>query len=189
MQIQLKRPRSPLEFLRLWGLYLEAFPASERKPFAFLVKMNREGTADFWRIEADGKFAGLAFVIHGDGLVLLDYFAIDRSRRGRGAGSAALRTLLERYREGGFFLEIESTREEASNAAQRQKRKAFYLGCGLQELNTEAMLFGVRMELLGLGCSMDYAGYKSFYRQNLGEWAAGHVAPIPGESANSKGKE
>ncbi len=177
MNITLTRPHGLLEFARLWRLYLEAFPASERKPFALLRRMSREGTADFWNLEADGRFAGLAFVIRGDGIVLLDYFAVAKNKRGGGVGTAALAALLDRYR-GGFFLEIESTLEEAKNAAQRRKRKAFYLGCGLKELHTEAMLFGVRMELLGIGCTMSFDRYREFYRRHLGEWAAGHVAPV-----------
>ncbi len=178
MNMELHRPHGLLEYLRLWGLYLEAFPASERKPYAMLLKMERSGKADFWMLKADGKFAGMAFVIHGDGLVLLDYFAIDKSRRGRGVGTAALARLLEAYRKGGFYLEIESTLEPAENLVQRKKRKSFYLSCGLKELGTEAMLFGVRMELLGVNCNLDYGAYRAFYEKNLGPWAASHVGPV-----------
>ncbi len=178
MRIHLCRPKGFGEWLRLWMLYMEAFPASERKPFSMLLKMEKSGKADFWVLKSDGGFAGMAFVIHGEGLVLLDYFAVDKAQRGRGVGTQALAALLETYRESGFFLEIESTLEPAANARQRSKRKAFYLSCGLQELGTEAMLFGVRMELLGVKCALDYAGYRSFYEKNLGPWAASHVAAV-----------
>ncbi len=178
MTVELKRAKGLGEVLRLWRLYREAFPAAERKPFSILLNMAKEGRGDFWVLQTQGRFAGMAFVIRGRGLVLLDYFAVTKSRRGTGVGTGALAALLEQYREEGFFLEIESTREASANAGQRVRRKRFYLSCGLEELGAEAVLFGVRMELLGTRCTMNYEQYRDFYRENLGQWAADHVQPV-----------
>lgn len=42
-------------------------------------------------------------------------------------------------------------------------------------MNVTVKLFGVRMELLGSGCGLDFDGYKAFYRENYNQWAADHI--------------
>lgn len=175
--ITLKKPRG-LRWLQLYTLYREAFPREERKPFSMIVKMAKQGKSDLWYLEHERKFVGLAATINGPELILLDYFAIPRTLRGKGIGTAALQTLMRHYGSKGFFLEIESTQEQAPNQAERERRKRFYLSVGLQELQVTAELFGVNMELLGVRCHLDFEGYRNFYRDNYSAWAAEHVKPI-----------
>ncbi len=176
--VELKKPKGLADWLRLYRLYREAFPSSERKPFGIIVKMYRQGKTDLWCLNQDGRFAGLAATINGERLVLLDYFAVEHSLRGQGIGTAALTALLECYHDRGLFMEIESTRESAPNQAEREKRKQFYRYAGMEELGTEANVFGVNMELLGSRCQLDFAGYRAFYRDNYGPWAAEHITPV-----------
>ena len=163
---------------QLFALYRTAFPRSERKPFGIILRMAREGRADLWTIRHRGCFAGLAATVNGPDIVLLDYFAVKRSLRGRGVGSAALMQLEKQYAGRGFFVEIESTLEEADNRDQRQKRKEFYVNCGMAPMNTEADVFGVRMELLGIRCRLDLEDYRGFYRQHYSPWAAEHIKEV-----------
>ena len=174
--VNLRNPRSAYDWLRLYGLYREAFPASERKPFSIIGKMYRQGKTDLWCITREGRFAGMAATINGESLILLDYFAVAKNLRGQGIGSETMKLLLEKYRPRGLLVEIESTRGENSNH-QRQKRKQFYRDAGMEELGTEANVFGVEMELLGAGCRLDFEGYRAFYRDNYGVWAAEHIRP------------
>ena len=178
MEILLKKPAGARRWLQLYRLYMTAFPTSERKPVFMILKMYKKGVTDIWCLERDGKFVGLAITINGPHLILLDYFAVSAAHRSEGIGSAALPVLMEHYRDKGFFLEIESTTEDAPNQAQRLRRKAFYLSCGLRELGAKACLFGVNMELLGVRCQLDYDGYKSFYRDNYSQWASDHITPV-----------
>lgn len=178
MEIVLQKPRTAGDWLRLYLLYLEAFPPSERKPFAMIRRMYRQGKTDVWCILADGKFAGLAATISGGNLILLDYFAVRKSCRGQGIGLRTMRQLLEMYRQQGFFVEIESTLEDCLDREVRMKRKGFYLDCGLEEMGTEALVFGVRMELLGLGCWLDFESYRNFYRDYYSPWAAEHLEEL-----------
>lgn len=174
--LTLVRPRGLARWLRLYRLYLSAFPASERKPFPMIVKMYRKGVTDIWCMERNGEFLGLAITINSDELILIDYLAVSRRCRGQGIGSAALGALRRMYAGKGVFLEIESTYEDAPNREERLRRKQFYLGCGLKELNVMAYLFGVKMELLGWDCRMDYEGYQAFYRDHYSPWAADHIS-------------
>lgn len=162
----------------LYLLYLRAFPPSERKPFGKILSMAREGRTDIWTLRRDGKFAGLASTVNSADLVLLDYFAVKESLRGQGIGSAALRKLTRNYDGRGLFVEIESTRENAPNQQEREHRKRFYEHCGMVPMGTEADVFGIRMELLGVRCHLDFEGYRSFYRDNYSPWAAEHIKPV-----------
>ena len=174
-EVLLRKPKGSLCWLRLFRLYREAFPAAERKPFAVIVRMYRQGKSDIWCLERGGQFVGLAITINGGDLILLDYFAVVKRCRGLGIGSAAMGELQRVYAGKGFFVEIESTRESCPDLAQRQKRKRFYDGAGLTDLGVQANVFGVRMELLGSRCSLDFEGYRAFYHDHYGAWAAAHL--------------
>jgi len=95
--------------------------------------------------------------------------------RGRGVGTYAMKTILQTYQDKGVFVEIESAYEEGRDQAERIRRKRFYETCGMKALGVAAMVFGVKMELLGARCEMDFETYHAFYRKNYSEWAAGHI--------------
>ena len=174
----LKRPGSPMEWFRLWWLYMTAFPVSERKPFAMILKMWRKGKTDIWYAEAHGTFLGLAITINSPDAVLLDYFAIAPAHRSKGWGHKALAAVLARYHDRGVFLEIEDPSLPGDDQMLRQRRKDFYLSCGLRELGVKALLFGVPMELLGVRCAMTFGDYKDFFRIHYDPWVAEHVTEI-----------
>ena len=167
-----------LEILAIFALYRAAFPREERKPFSVIRKMAKKGRADIWTIRHDGRFAGLAATVNGQEHILLDYFAVREALRGRGIGSAALKRLMEHYAHKGFFVEIESTFGPTENLKERQKRKEFYVNCGMVPMDTEADVFGVRMELLGVRCHLDFEQYRNFYRDDYSPWAADHIREV-----------
>lgn len=168
-------PASPLQWLRIYRLYRHAFPRAERKPFSIILAMVRRGKTDVWYLTRGGRFAGLAATLNGGDVILLDYLAIAEPMRGQGVGTAALRTLLHTYAGKGFFVEIESTDEEGPDRRVRMRRRQFYLSNGLHPLGVTALVFGVKMELLGVGCEMDFAQYQTFYRTHYSPLAARNV--------------
>lgn len=170
-----------IDIPRLYALYLRSFPASERKPFSIILSMAKEGRTDLWVIRKDDHFAGLASTVNAPDLVLLDYFAVRRKLRGKGVGTAAMKAILDRYAPRGVLVEIESTRIPSDNRQERENRKRFYVNCGMMPLDTEADLFGVRMELLGCRCDLDFAGYKDFYVRYYTPRAEKYVQPVKEE--------
>jgi len=176
--ISLIQVKSLGQWLRIWVLYKDAFPASERKPFGIIFKMAKQGKTDIWVIQCDGKFAGFGATINSPELVLLDYFAVRKSLRGRGVGTAALVKLMERYADRGVFVEIEGTWEAGADLEAREKRKRFYQEVGMEELPVRAEVFGVNMELLAVRYSLDFEGYRDFYRKHYSSWAAEHILPV-----------
>ena len=59
MEVILKKPKGISDWLRLYRLYLSAFPREERKPFALILRMYKKGTTDVWCLMREGKFVGL----------------------------------------------------------------------------------------------------------------------------------
>jgi len=174
MSVTLRKPAAPLDWLRIRLLYRRAFPRYERKPFKIIRRMQREGRTDVWLAEQDGQFAGLAATINGGDTILLDYLAVHEKRRNKGVGSAMLQALLALYEGRGLFVEIEAA-DRDDPTGEKARRKAFYLRNGLTDMHVVAILFGVRMELLGRGCEMDFDGYRAFYHDHYNAWAAEHV--------------
>lgn len=178
MRICLEKPRNNLDWLRIYGLYLTAFPASERKPFGIIRKMHAQAKADVWCILKDGKFAGFAATVNGSDLILLDYLAVQKSYRGGGVGSAAMEQLMSQYAEKGFFVEIESTKVDCIDLPVRLMRRHFYEAAGMADLGVSVQVFGVMMDLLGTRCAMTFEDYRGFYRDHYSPWAAEHIEPM-----------
>ena len=165
-------------WLQVWSLYRQAFPRDERKPFWIFVRLWRMGKSDVWCIWDERKFAGFASTIFDDRLVMIDYLAIKRGRRGAGVGTKALLALQQAYEGRGVFVEIESVFENTPDQALRLRRKQFYLTNGFEDMHVLADVFGVPMELLAWRCSVDFETYKAFYRDNYSPWAASHLSPM-----------
>ena len=183
--IILSRPRG-VRWLALYKLYRTAFPRPERKPFWIILKAYRQGTTDIWCFENQGKFVGFVTTMNGTDLIMLDYFAVAQSLRGKGIGTAALKQVLARYPDKGIFLEIESAYEPGADQEKRQKRKAFYIHCGLEPLNVMANVFGVPMELLGIRCRLDFQRYHNFYRDNYRKMALKHITKMEHPNENKE---
>ena len=179
MPVVLKRPRGPLGWLRVYRAYLEAFPPSERKPFWLIVRMTRRGKSDTWCLHTGGRFAGFCSTINGAEAVLLDYLAVSPALQGKGIGTQTLYALQEKYHDHGLFVEIESPFEEGNDQTGRIRRKQFYMACGMKPFGVMANVFGVKMELLGRNCMLDYKAYHGFYLENYSAYAADHLQELP----------
>lgn len=173
------------------ALYVQAFPKTERKPYALMEEKQRQGRMQIWAIvdEPEGKakslkkkseFCGLAITILYKDMVLLDYFAIQPEKRGNGIGSEVLKILKEKYAAQCFFLEIESTNVDKKELSEkerqiRMKRKQFYHQNGMKDTGLEVILFGIRMEVLTAGKAVDYGEYHNLYEATFGKKAAARV--------------
>jgi len=171
--MQLLNATSPEQLERLHKLYEEAFPASEKKPFEFILQKRETGSFEILEIvDGSGEFRGLAIMMLHKNLALLDYFAIATECRGTGVGSVALKLLQERYAGRKFMLEIESTVGVAQSLTDaemqnRLRRKAFYLRNHMRPMDFCVDLFGVEMEILVWGASVTYEEYYSVLKSTV----------------------
>lgn len=162
--MKLLKADTPARLQKIEALYMEAFPASERKPWALIVRRHWEGTMEILSVEDDeNSFLGLAIFAFDKDLALLDYFAISGEMRDQGAGSAVLQALQERYTDRRFLLEIETTKKPCDDLAVRERRKAFYLRNGLHPMDFDVLLFGVEMEILSNCERLTFEEYLELY--------------------------
>lgn len=175
--ITLRPPSGLHQWLQLYFLYRSSFPRAERKPFPVIVKAYRAGRTDVWCILEADKFLGFAATMNSPWLVMLDYLVLSKKYRGQGFGTAAMKNLMQMYSDREFILEIESPYEPGPDQVQRQKRKQFYVNCGMKPLNVMAEVFGIKMELLGQNCDIDFERYRNFYHDFYKPWAAKHILP------------
>lgn len=163
MQLGLCSKKEQEEQIR--QLYESAFPASEKKPFAVILRLCREGNGEMLAIEDDaGVFLGLAICLLYRDLVLLDYFAVSPDCRGRGVGGQTLDLLRARYAGRRLLLEIEDPDEPgAPNRTERLRRRAFYLRNRMTPMPYDVMLFGVRMNILTDRVTVAYPEYHAIF--------------------------
>lgn len=173
--IRFSAPAGILRWAEVYRLYAMAFPRSERKPFAVIRNMYRQGKTDVWSFSRDGKFVGFVTTINGEKDILLDYLAVVETHRGSGIGTQMLQQMYSHYAGKGVFLEIESVFEKCDNPEERLRRRRFYENSGMRSMGVFADVFGVKMELMGYGCRLSFEEYRDFYRENYGSWAAEHI--------------
>ena len=176
-RVDLRKPHG-LEWVKLWSLYLRAFPDAERKPIRRILKMYRRGTEKVWAIGLDGKFAGLVMTMESPDLVQLDYLAVCQKERNNGLGAQALRLLRDQLEGRPMFAEIEDADQPGPDQELRRRRRGFYLRCGLEPLGIRAEVYDVRMELLGWDCEMTFDDYIAFYRDYYRPQAAEKIRQI-----------
>lgn len=160
-------------------LYRAAFPRVERKPFRFILRQIEKGEAELFALETnDGKFAGLAFTVKYNDLVMLDYFAIHPKLRGKGIGSKALGALKEKYADSRFLLEIESVDVPCKNLEIRRKRREFYLKNGMHPAGFTAHVFYTDLEILTAGKPVSFEEYRDLYISHIGRRAAKKIKKV-----------
>ncbi len=147
-------------------LYLQAFPKEERAPFSLL--MRKANAADFFALYDNSKWVGLSYIVRRGQLAYIFYLAISPNERGKGYGSAAMKALIEYYKNCRLFLALEQLDKTADNYEQRLKRHAFYKSCGLSDLPYKIKEGGVVYSIMGVGGKVEPEEYRELIDSYLG---------------------
>ena len=124
-------------------LYNSSFPADERTPLEELQRLLDAGSILLHRTtNKTGELLCFSIVYPMSNFALLSYIASDSTKRSTGIGSKHMKRLLEILKSSypeflGLVLEIESTRQqglEAADKTARQRRLAFYQRLGAKRL-------------------------------------------------------
>ena len=156
------------EYPQIKELYIGSFPSEERAPFRMLCKSAERGRADFWSLNEDGAWAGMAYVLCHEDLAYLFYLAVDGSQRGKGLGHKAIAALLEQYAGCRFFLALEQLDESAENYPERLRRHQFYRSCGLVELPYHIKEASVVYDIMGSGGTVEPPEYAALIDRYMG---------------------
>lgn len=154
---------------QLYALYEDAFPEQEKKPLQLMEQLSAEGKQEMLAMVDEGEFVGLAINMIGNGRGLLDYYAIAPDKRNGGYGSKGLEVLLKHFEGQKYIFEIEIQDENADNAEERKRRKAFYLRNGLKETGLFVNVYDTDFEILTPGGELTYEEYVDFLREILDE--------------------
>ncbi len=112
-------------------LYQQAFPAEDRFPFWSLLLFSLRPAIRFDAIvDEHQQPIGFVYLIHGEGLLFVLYFAVDARCRSQGYGSQIIAALEQQYPSNTIVLDIRAPNPAAADALQRQKRLDFYLRNG-----------------------------------------------------------
>lgn len=127
------------------------FPPDELRPLSNMEYLMDRGVYFCFTCREGGEQAGYAFFSADGGAALLDYFAVDPSRRGQGVGSRFLTALKDAGPDAPYFLiEVESV-ESAQTSQQREERERrirFYRHCGCRATGAYSHLFGVEYQIM-----------------------------------------
>lgn len=153
----------------------EDFPESELRPYSNMKYLMDLGAYRCFACREEGEIAAYALFAVSGGAALLDYYAVDADRRGRGVGSrflSGLKDVSEQFGAPYVIIEAESV-ESAKTPEQveeRRRRLRFYSHCGCRATEVYSFLFGVEYQILVLPLTADpaddevKAGLESLYR-------------------------
>ena len=154
------------EFKLIKQLYNEAFPDDERAPFNLLMRKAKK--ADFFAFYDNGKWVGLTYIVRHNNLAYIFYIAITPEQRGKGYGTAAMKALIEFYKDCRLFLALEQLDKTAENYDQRVKRHEFYKNCGLSKLPYQIKEGNVIYDIMGVGGKVEPEEYRALIDNYLG---------------------
>ncbi len=149
------------------NLYEQAFPAIERIPFAEEFEETPNYTNQVIAFYDDHEFAGFITTSAREDIVLIDYFAVAPTMRGRGIGSAVLTQLQQQFSGKRIVLEIEVLDRNAANYSQRLHRRNFYMRNGFTMTNISYKAYGCPFSVMISGGQISAAEYHRFYDPTL----------------------
>ena len=149
------------------------FPPDELKPLPLLLQMVEKGLCTYYALYDGAEVLSYFGLCVKDGFALVDYLAVNPSRRGEGIGTKTLVLLKEAAGDNRILIECEDilkakTREEATV---RSRRISFYTKSGFLLTDVKACLFGVDYVLLTFPQDPENVkyGYENVYRAMLGD--------------------
>lgn len=107
-------------------LYAYAFPREDKFAFDAMCRFAEGGGADFDAYLDDGTFCGFSFTLKAGRYVFVLYLATVESLRSKGYGTQVMQRLAQINPGCDLVLDIELPYDDAPNAEQRYRRRAFY---------------------------------------------------------------
>ena len=95
--MQIRTEKVKLKSVDVKRIYFEAFPLKERMPFPLMVAMSKLWNTQFWSFYDNNTLCGFVYLAHSRKIVFVMFFAVERSLRSKGYGSAILREIQSRY--------------------------------------------------------------------------------------------
>ena len=161
-------------------LYQQAFPAEDRFPFWGLRLFSLRPAIRFDAIvNSHHQPIGLVYLIHGEGLLFVLYFAIDAQCRSQGYGSRIIAELERQYPSDTVVLDSRTPDANAADAQQRQKRLDFYLRNGFHIAPFEWVEAAERYTVLYKGSGFNPQSFTTLFTQATFNLVRPNLQPAP----------
>ncbi len=126
---------------------LKDFPREELKSLKKIIRLTDEKKYFSYGVYEDNCLVGYALFMTYENIILLDYFAIIKEKRGNGAGSKVINLLSDYFKDkyDVFILESENPKfsKNESDKNIREKRIKFYEKNGLIKTDIKSKVYGV----------------------------------------------
>ena len=167
MTLEIARDGDYKDFKRL---FFSAFPAEERPPYFFMKWTLKCRKGELLIAREDGCFIGFVFLVRYRDLLYFFFFAVDEDVRGMGYGSRILQFVKERNPGKRIFLAREPLDDGAENAAQRSKRREFYMKNGFVDLPVKIIEKGYCFDTMSVGGPVTAADYNDLVINWVGKF-------------------
>ena len=164
--VDIKNDKSDIEKIK--RLYNTAFPADERAPFFILLRGAQKKNVDFFSCRDGDEWVGFLYVVNRLDLSYVFYFAVDDNMRGKGCGTAILRSAQEYYKDRRLFLAIEEIDEKYGNYDQRVRRLHFYENAGFIHTGQKMQEANVIFDLMSINGRVRNKEYRDLMRTFMG---------------------
>lgn len=174
-------------------LYEESFPANERAPMSILLRKARKPFVDFDAYYENDALVGFTYLSlsRDRDLAFVMYLAIVPALRSKGYGSRILKQLRQTYAGSRIVLNIEAAENDAPNAAERLRRRDFYVRNGYAGSGFLMKEFGVWYEALVIGGPVGREEYLRLYGRFMGFplslLARPKIVPMPDATRSTDG--
>lgn len=137
------------------ALNRRAFPENEYVPMAGMMAEVPRGEVEILGVYVENRFSGFLVMRCWEGIAYVAFFAISEEARCQGVGGQSLRLLQDYYPGKQIVVDFEAVDDEAPNAAQRRRRRAFYLRNGLHPTGWYAYYSETEFEIVCSGEEFD----------------------------------
>ena len=164
------------------------FPREERMPFFLMCLLAKMPQTQFLAFREGEQVCGFAYMAVLDGMEFLLFLAVDPALRSRGYGSAILREIAALYPDCKRLVSIERCDAPADNAAQRLRRRQFYLRNGYAQTGYLVELSGQKQEILLQNGDFDPEECSAFFQKySNGAIASADLSAPTAESNAGRG--
>lgn len=160
--MQIRNQKVKLKNTDVKDIYFDSFPKNERMPFLMMVAMSKLWNTEFLGFYDGDSLCGFVYLAHNSKIVFVMFFAVDKTLRSKGYGSAILQDIQNKYPDKKIIISIEPCDNDAPDMELRTRRKDFYMRNGYHETGYMMKLNGIVQEIIISKGEFDKKQFRTF---------------------------
>ena len=160
--MQIRNEKVKLKNTDVKDIYFDSFPKNERMPFLMMVAMSKLWNTEFLGFYDGDTLCGFVYLAHNSKIVFVMFFAVDKTLRSKGYGSAILQDIQNKYPDKKIIISIEPCDNDDPDMELRTRRKDFYMRNGYHETVYMMKLNGIVQEIIISKGEFDKKQFRTF---------------------------